>query len=1370
MIDSEQPFQEIGIIGLSVRAPGIETPQQFWTELLRGSDFLDRTVREEQGRPVVSIKSEVPNWEEFDAPFFNLTPTEVRLMDPQQRLLLEMSWEAFEDAGIRIDRTGGDVGVFTATSFSRYLLEILDTDLLRNNASMRTLAQHGCYADYAASRIAYSFDFHGPAMSVGTACSSSLSAISIAVDALRDKKCDLALVGASNIRRTTDYDVEEGGIHSPEGYCRPFDARANGTVPGQGGGVVLLKRLIDAERDGDRVYASITAKSVNNDGNRKAGYAAPSVDGQIEAMRGIFDILSKNNRRVSFVEAHGTGTRIGDPIEIAAIKKAYSGHYSGPERCVIGSVKSNVGHLDSAAGIMGLIKTTLALYYKKIPPTVHFRAPNPLLEMEQSSFRVNLKTEDWITFSSSPRCALVCSLGIGGTNAYVALQEANPAVLSGVGTNQLPSLNLGDSIAPISAKNEKSAERAVDRLTDYIGSTPGIRTVDICRSLQYGRVSFDHRRAILFQEDRGTKMLSAAPAEGLGTCFLFPGQGAAVPGGILSFIDAVPQIRKAFEKCVRYLEHEHGIAVLAAIKSDTVKDIPLATALLQPVLFAVEFAIADALVFWRIMPSALIGHSLGELAALCVAGAMPLHAALDLVVKRGEVMARAPEGRMLAIKATEGDLRGRFDIRGLSIAALNGPSEIVLSGPSSAIEQLKRDLSKENVPAVDLVSNHAFHSSLMSEAAKEFASFAARRSYAEPKFEVISSTLGRRFNCDDLYGEDYWRRNIDDSVRFHDACQSAAETCSLFIECGPGSTLTRLVQNAVRSNALSTNVRAVAVTGQKPSSNLSDVKQAIGLAWVHGCNIDWERLSPARDWSRVSLPTYSFQRKHYSMIHERGPTEPRAAPRETTVVPTKLLSKESQPCSVKRAFEIVLGVEITSETASFFDLGGDSLASVALLNEISALKEGAITVAEFLDDPTVRGVKALLAKRSPKSARETAEQRDDTQTEITFTAGQPIARVNAPQTDQTVLLTGATGFLGAHLLRGLLDRSYKTVTCVIRAESPDRALGRLRAAMNDLGLWRPEDAARIEIVIGDLSESNAGLNPAMWEALADRIDHIVHSGAAVNHIYPYDKLYNVNVGSTVDFLRLAAKTKAKRFHLMSTYAVFDSEEYHNYEVITEAHCPDILPPFDRGYSRTKAVAEQVTQQAIAQGVPAAIYRLPNISGHTIHGICNLKDSIWAFVKSMVMLEAVPEIVDLDETIALPMSPANSIADAIIELMETDWSAGRRFHVFPERKVPLKTFVDHLRYRGYDLGRVSQSQWRSRVAAKRKADKSANAYLWVFDGHGDFRRPFRATFDVSVLKSNGGAKVPTSPSAADIDKYIAVMGAMKFLPQPIQFTS
>jgi amino acid adenylation domain-containing protein len=888
----------IAIVGLAGRFPGAGDVDAFWRNLRDGVESIRFfSVEELKAAGIDSAVLDDPRFvgargvtddaDLFDAALFGFTPREAELLDPQQRLFLECAWEALERAGYDPSAYPGEIGVYAGSSINSYLFNVLaNPSLLAELGSVQTLLTAD--KDHLPTRVSYKLNLRGPSINIQTACSTSLVAVHTACRAILDGECDLALAGGVSITvpLVGGHLYEQGSIMSPDGHCRAFDSRAGGTVAGSGVGIVILKRLDRAIADGDIIHAVIRGTAINNDGSVKVGYTAPSVEGQAKAIAAALAAAHIDPATIGYVEAHGTGTSLGDPIEIQALTQVYRERTDDVGYCAVGSVKTNIGHLDAAAGVAGLIKTVLALRNRELPPSLHFEQPNPQIDFAISPFFVNTALRRWPAPAGAPRRAAVSSFGLGGTNAHAILEEAPAAKPSGFSRES--------QLIMLSARTPTALDAAAARLADYFEQHPDVCLADAAYTLQVGRQSQGHRLALVCgSADEATGALRARDPRRTFTgaprpkradvVFMFPGQGSQHVGMAHGLYRTEAAFAAAFDDCAARFRAHSGVDAHDLLYGSTPTDETAAvrlkeTANAQIALFAIEYALAQLWMSWGIRPDALIGHSIGEYVAACVSGVLSLDDAVALVATRAKLMSAAPAGAMLSVLLPAPRLRERLT-DGLWLAAVNGPSACVVSGSLEAIEVFERALADEGIVCQRLHTGGAFHSALMSSVTAPLTAVAASITFGPPKIPYVSNVTGDWMTAAQLADPSYFARHATSTVEFAAGTQRLLDWgASVFLEVGPGQALSALVRQ--QSGAGSTGAGpAVIASLRHPQEDASDamtVSRAVARLWTAGLTPDWGAYYSRERRLRVELPTYPFERQRFWV--DAVPTAVQAGP------------------------------------------------------------------------------------------------------------------------------------------------------------------------------------------------------------------------------------------------------------------------------------------------------------------------------------------------------------------------------------------------------------------------------------------------------------------------------------------------------------
>jgi phthiocerol/phenolphthiocerol synthesis type-I polyketide synthase E len=875
-----QDGMDIAVIGLACRFPGAADSAAFWTNLRDGVESITALSEEDlessgvqerlrQDPSYVRMRGIIDGMDLFDADFFGVMPKEAELMDPQHRLFLECAWETFEHAGYDPERFHGSIGVYAGSSSSGYLFNLFPEGVLLQSASdMAGLL--GVEKDSLPTRVSYKLNLEGPSIAVQTACSTSLVAVHLACQGLLAGECDMALAGgvSINVPQKVGYLYQRSGIASPDGHCRAFDAEARGTVGGSGVGIVLLKRLDEARADGDHIVALIKGTAINNDGARKVGYTAPRVEGQAKVIRAAHVAAGIDPESIRYVEAHGTGTPMGDPIEVAALTQAFRTETDRTGFCAIGSVKTNIGHLDAAAGIAGLIKTALALSHKQIPPSLHFSVPNPEIDFSETPFYVNTKLTDW-NLENYPRRAGVSSFGLGGANAHVVMDEA-PSV---DGTPRR--VDRRQCLIVLSARSEAALHEMAARLAAHLERHPDVELADVAYTLQIGRRTFPHRRwavadnveAVVRALNRPDAVKTSGQAgEPRPVVFLFSGQGAQYRTMGRGLYSQELIFREEVDRCAAILAPHIGMDIKSVLfdESSTDPERLDRTAFTQPALFVMEYALAKLWMSLDVRPQGMIGHSIGEYVAACLAGVFSLEDALRLVAARGRLMQSMPRGSMLAVSMSEADATCLLH-EDVDLAAVNAPNQCVLSGSEPRIKHLQETLARKGVRSVRLQTFHAFHSRMMNPILETFSAEVAGMARHTPTIPWISNVTGDWIAPTQAMDPSYWTHHLRRTVRFADGIKTLCrEPGRILLEVGPGQTLCTLAQRqidgrSVMSLASLSNPQDVASAASEPSSFLA----AVGYLWANGVPIDWAGLYRGERPRRLPLPTYPFERRRF---------------------------------------------------------------------------------------------------------------------------------------------------------------------------------------------------------------------------------------------------------------------------------------------------------------------------------------------------------------------------------------------------------------------------------------------------------------------------------------------------------------------------
>ncbi|MDF5726642.1 MAG: SDR family NAD(P)-dependent oxidoreductase, partial [Rhizonema sp. PD38] len=871
--------EEIAVIGMNGRFPGAKNVDAFWENLLSGVESISFFTNEElldsgiepavvSDPNFVKAQASLKDAELFDASFFNLNHREAEITDPQHRLFLECAWEALESAGYDSQIYKGLIGVYAGAEFNQYYFNFhLNQNIIDSVSNSQIVI--GNDKDFLTTRVSYKLNLEGPSYTVQTACSTSLVAIHLAWQSLLNAECDIALAGGVAISgsRKAGYFYKDGGILSPDGHCRAFDAKAQGTVASEGVGIVVLKRLEDALADGDCIHAIIKGSAINNDGSNKVSYTAPRIDGQAKVIRTAQRVAEVKPETITYIETHGTGTSLGDPIEIAALTQAFRTSTEKNGFCAIGSVKTNVGHLGAAAGVTGLIKTVLALKYKQIPPSLHFQQPNPQIDFANSPFYVNTTVSEWKT-NGTPRRAGVSSFGIGGTNAHVILEEALAVEASG------PSRPW--QLLLLSAKTSTALETATVNLADYQKQHPDLNLADVAHTLSVGRRAFDHRRMLVCQNlEDAAKALLPLDSQRVFThyqepcnrpvVFMFSGQGSQYVNMGRELYQSEPTFTELVNDCCLMLRPHLRLDLRDMLypgESQTQEAVQhlKQTNITQPALFVIEYALAKLWMTWGVRPEAMIGHSIGEYVAATLAGVFSLEDALALVATRGQLMQQLPKGAMLSVQLGESEVQPLLGTE-LSLAGSNGPFSCVVSGITEAVDAFQQKLLEEGISCRRLQTSHAFHSQMMNPIIKPFTDHLRKVKLNPPQIPFVSNVSGTWISTVEATDPNYWAKHLRQTVRFSEGIAELLKTHErILLEVGPGKTLnTFALQHRIDGLMTLTSIRHP----HEHQSDLAFLLNSLGRLWLAGVEVNWSKFYAHERRHRIPLPTYPFERQCY---------------------------------------------------------------------------------------------------------------------------------------------------------------------------------------------------------------------------------------------------------------------------------------------------------------------------------------------------------------------------------------------------------------------------------------------------------------------------------------------------------------------------
>jgi acyl transferase domain-containing protein/thioesterase domain-containing protein len=973
-VSESESLCDVAIVGMAARFPGATGLDEYWANLAGGVESI-RALRDEELASIAPELRDHPRYVksaslfprdigEFDASFFGFTPREAELMDPQHRILLECAWEALEHAGYDARAYKDAIGIFAGTSLSTYLLVnvVANAGLLEAMGGFQTLIRND--KDYLTTTISYELDLRGPSIAVQTACSSSLVAVHLACQSLLGRECRMALAGGVRavVPQQAGYLYEDGGILSPDGRCRPFDANARGTIFGSGAGLVVLKRLEDALAERDEIHAVIKGSAINNDGAGKVGFTAPGFEGQMQVIAEALAVADVAADSIGYVEAHGTGTPLGDPIEVSALTRVFSARTKRKGFCALGSVKGNIGHLEAAGGVASLIKTVLALEHEQLPPSLHFEAPNPEIDLQSGPFFVCAKLAPWER-AATPRRAGVSSFGIGGTNAHVIVEEA-------------PSLKPRSKERPwqlltLSAKTEGALEVATKDLLRHLAAHPEQSLGDVAYTGHVGRHAFDVRRFVVCRDAhdaaRTTRVFTSGEApRPRPVSYLFPGQGTQYPNMTGELYGVEPVFREQVDLCSKLLEplvgvdlrgrHGGGVDLTETVHA-------------QPAIFMIEHALARLWMSFGVPPAAMIGHSIGEWVAACLAGVFSLADALALVVTRAKLMQSMPRGSMLAASTSEEVLRPLLP-DGTSIAAVNAPGLVTASGPAAAIDALAGRLSAAGIACRRLVTSHAFHSSMMDPILARFEAAVRAVPRSAPRLRWVSNVTGTWITESEATDPAYWATHLREPVRFADGLRTLfADGDSVSLEVGPGNALTTFAKHMPdrpKDHCILTSLPHAT----EDESNAATMLTALGRLWLSGAEIDWSAVHRHDDRRRVAIPTYPFERQRYWLASRSVSRRLAEPPDHERHDRPPLRSGYAEPESgvertIATIWEELLGIRGIGRDDNFFELGGHSLLLISMRGRLEEALKASIEPHVLMEAPTVASMAVRLSSVSP---------------------------------------------------------------------------------------------------------------------------------------------------------------------------------------------------------------------------------------------------------------------------------------------------------------------------------------------------------------------------------------------------------------------
>lgn len=1001
--------KDIAIIGMAGRFSGVTNTEEFWDAISSGKETITYYTKEEllkkgvdksllENENYVFANGTIETADQFDSAFFGVTPREADFMDPQHRVFLESCYEALENAGYTSEKYPGDIGVFAGCGMNNYLMKNLfqHHEALRSLGEFQTIINNN--SDYLTTRVSYKLNLTGPSIDIQTACSTSLAAIHIACQNLISHTCDMALAGGVfiPIPQAEGYMYEPGGIFSPDGHCRPFDIEANGTLFGAGSGVVVLKRLEDAIRDCDTILGVIKGTAINNDGSNKVGYMAPSINGQTDVVRKAIAEANITVDSISYIETHGTGTKLGDPIEVNALTHVFKNYSDRRNYCALGSVKANIGHLDAAAGVAGVIKVVLMLKNRKLPPLLNFKKPNPELPLKDTPFYFNTSLSEWHT-NQGPRRAGISSFGIGGTNAHCVLEEA-PEAVKEVSAKKY-------HLLPVTCKTPLALKNLKQSISHHILNTDQ-DIADVSYTLQQGRTHYKHRALLICKKEPDNSIpLQITDTDISGVqeifnprvVFMFTGQGSQYAGMIKDLYYEFLTFRNIVDKANLFLKKNFNIDILKYILQDTDDSLENEinqTSVAQPLLFTVQYAIARLLEEFGMKPDALIGHSIGEYSAAAISGIFEFEDGLKLVAWRGKLMQEQKPGAMLSVQLSYNEVLP-FISGKVNLSLKNAPDLNVLSGEFQDIEDVYERLSTAHpdIHISRLKTSHAFHSYMMDPVLDPFKEILKTIKFGEGKIPFISNITGYWAESEDLSNAEYWVRQIRSTVNFVDGVQELLkEGNTYFIEVGPGNSLATLLSQ-YESSGKKINISSTVRHPKKKINDISVFLKAVGHAWVSGVNINWSDYYQNEKRFRVPLPGYPFERQRhwidpktpFNYFTEFSGKTPISSSNSTETdfdgveVTESSLSFHERPSidneyiaptseiekAIVKIWEDLLGIKGIGLEDDFFYLGGHSLLASQVINRISEKFHVRLPLESLFNSPSINGLIGKIESETP---------------------------------------------------------------------------------------------------------------------------------------------------------------------------------------------------------------------------------------------------------------------------------------------------------------------------------------------------------------------------------------------------------------------
>lgn len=1296
---------EIAIIGMSCRFPGGDTINEFWENLKNGVEsvtfFTDKELQTGgidletiQSSNYIKAGGAITGTEWFDNKLFNYSPRELEVMDPQLKILHECAWEALESSAYFPDTCNGLIGTYIGAATNLYWLETVyhgAKDFIKEAEFLNG-------SQFFGTRLSHKLNLRGPSYTVQTACSSSLVAVHLACQALLSGDCDIALAGGVSLTlpEKRGYLYKEGMILSPDGHCRPFDANARGTVNGNGAGIVVLKRMEDAIADGDFIHAVVKGSAINNDGADKVSFNAPSVEGQAAVIRAAHHMAEVESESISYVEAHGTGTMLGDPIEVEALKLAFNTEKNN--FCGIGSVKGNIGHLDNAAGIAGLIKTVVALEHRMIPPSINYEKANEKINFGNSPFYVQDTLAGWKN-REFPLRAGVSSFGMGGTNAHVVLEEPPQREASERSRRY--------QLLSFSAQTKKSLEEQTKRLAEYLTHNNNVNLADVAYTLLNGRKNLKYRRALVvsdieeakqefFNQNSAKVQTNLCDGGSKQIIFMFPGQGAQYVNMGLDLYKEEKRFRDEVNLCCEILEEISGVdwkEVLYPKDLDVrMRDDINQTSNTQPAIFIFEYSLAKTLMEWGIYPDGMIGHSIGEYVAACLAGVFSLKQALQLVYERATLMQQLPKGSMISVMASENEILPLMN-QDVSIAAVNSPISCVISGSDEAIYTFEGELIRDGFQFKKLATSHAFHSSMMDSILDTYGKKLKEINFHDIKIPFISNLTGEWITEEQAKSADYWVNHLRHVVKFSEGVKHLLSgTENVFVEVGPGRTLSSFVRQHTQGKSICPIVNTV----RHPKEKTCDDKyllQSIGKLHIHGVKIEWSKYFSQERRYRVPLPTYPFERQFFSLSKDIEIEESSPLSQSDYVEELKrnIVPKDDKQRKIIESYKRVTGVKQVSIHDDFFELGGSSLTAINVVSSLQ--KDFDISINHLFEYPRVSDLAQhmtykkektipdalatyLIARGERHRLMEEKVRGDIAIRSLYDDRNKKYYEINlsCQVSYKEVLLTGSTGYLGVYLLHDLLTELDCNVHLIVRSDNCIQAENRIKEKVcSYFGTsFYDKYKKRIFVYSGDLTKKYMGLDLPNYQYLSETIQCIIHSAGSVSHYGKYEKSYEANVLATRNVIDFSLKGVKKDVNHISTLAVASGVVKNNEDILYTEYDNDLGQIIENPYPKTKLEAEKIVLEMRGKGINVNIFRVGNIGFDSKTGRFqeNIEqNALYSMMKSYIRIGLVPEMErDID------FACVDDVSQAIIKLFNKKELMNETHHIFNPNYVSLSALL------------------------------------------------------------------------------------------------